>query len=275
MSMVRVNGTELYVQDVGPRDAPALVFCHSLFFNADMFASQVQRFADEYRVVTYDNRGQGRSAPAPLEQLDMDTLTDDAAALIEVLDLGPCHFLGNSMGGFVALRLAARRPELLRSAVAMGSSGDAEGKQAEFGPLVEHMQQHGTAEVIDTLMYIMFGDTSLGQPGRPDLTVPWREYMLGLDRSIGDAAHAVVYRSPVREELATTSLPVLAITGTEDHAYEVPLSRAIAATAPNGRCVVIEAAGHSVALEQPDLVNQQLAEHFSRVDVTAAAGSAS
>lgn len=264
MTMVSVNGTELYVQDVGPRDAPALVFCHSLFFNADMFAAQVERFSAEYRVVTYDNRGQGRSAPAPVEQLDMDTLADDAAALIETLGLAPCHFLGNSMGGFVALRLAARRPELLRSAVALGSSGDEEGKKAEFGPLVEHMQEHGARNVIDTLMYIMFGDTSLAE--RPELTGPWREYMVGLGRSIGDAAHGVVYRTAVREELAGTSVPVLAVAGAEDHAYEVPLSEGIAATAPNGRCVVVQGVGHSVALEAPEEVNLLLAEHFASVD---------
>jgi 3-oxoadipate enol-lactonase len=268
MAMLSVNGTELYVQDVGPRDAPALLLCHSLFFTADMFAAQVQRFSGEYRVVTYDSRGQGRSAAAPLEQLGMDTLAEDAAALIEALDLAPCHVVGNSMGGFVALRLAARRPELVRSAVAMGSSGDAEGRSAEFGPLVEQLQQHGAADHIDTLMYIMFGDTSLAS--RPELTAPWREHMLGLGPSIGDAAHAVVHRDAVREELAGTPVTVLAIAGAEDHAYEVPLSEAIAATAPNGRCVVVPGAGHSVALEAPEEVNRILAEHLAAVDATVA-----
>ncbi len=267
MTMIAVNGTELYVEDVGPRDAPALVFCHSLFFNADMFAAQVERFSGDYRVVTYDSRGQGRSAPAALEDQDMDTLAEDAAALIEELGLAPCHVIGNSMGGFIALRLAARRPELLRSAVALGSSADAEGKKAEFGPLVEHMQQHGTAEVIDTLMYIMFGDTSLA--GRPEYTGPWREFMLGLDTSIGDSAHAVVYRTGMRDELAGATVPVLAIVGSEDHAYEPPLSEAIAAAAPQGRVVVVQGAGHSVALETPEEVNEILAAHLAEVDVAA------
>lgn len=69
---------------------------------------------------------------APLEQLDMDTPAADAAALIEALELAPCRVIGDSMGGFVALRLAARRPELLQSAVAMGSSGEGPGAQDRF-----------------------------------------------------------------------------------------------------------------------------------------------
>jgi predicted alpha/beta hydrolase len=94
-----VNGTTLASDDTGPRNGVALVFSHSLFFNRSMFRHQVERFSADYRVVVYDNRGQGESMPAPQELLDMDTLTEDAAALIEHLDLAPCHVLGNSMGG--------------------------------------------------------------------------------------------------------------------------------------------------------------------------------
>jgi 3-oxoadipate enol-lactonase len=172
------------------------------------------------------------------------------------------------MGGFVALRLAARRPQLLRSAVAMNSSGDVEGKLVAFTPLVEHMKVNGTAAVIDTLMHIMFGDTSLGEPGRPNLTVPWRTYMLNLDKTIGNAAHGVIHRLPIREELKGSKVPILAIAGTEDHAYDEVLSQAIADTAPEGRCEVVQAAGHSIALEQSEIINDLLAAHFSRVDAS-------
>lgn len=273
MSMVEVNGTELYVTESGPRDATALVFSHSLFFNADMFAAQVEHFSPDYRVVCYDNRGQGRSAPARLDQLDMDTLTHDAAMLIETLDLGRCHFLGNSMGGFIALRLAARRPDLVMSVVTLGSSGSPEGKVAEFAPLLEAMQASGAVAVIDPLMYIMFGDTSLGSPGRPDLTGPWREYMLGLGPSIGDCAHGVVYRKGVLDELAHATVPVLAMAGAEDHTYDVSLSEDIAAAAPQGRCVTVDCAGHSLALEAPSDVNAIIDDHLAQFRSAAASDS--
>ena len=45
----------------------------------------------------------------------MDTLTDDAVALIESLGVAPVHYVGLSMGGFVGQRIAARRPELIRT----------------------------------------------------------------------------------------------------------------------------------------------------------------
>lgn len=263
MPEVAVNSTQLYYEEHGPRDRPALVFSHSLFFDHTMFHHQVERFSSEYRVVVYDHRGQGRSAAAPLEELDMDTLADDAAALIEELDLAQCHFVGNSMGGFIAARLAARRPDLLLSAVAMGSSAEAEGKVDDFGPLVVQLQQRGPEEIIDALMYIMFGDTSLAEPEREELREHWREYMLGLPATIGDAAHGVVYRKNVLPELTDARVPVLAVAGEEDHAYEPEYSRHIAETAPDARWVIVEKAGHSVAVESPEAVNEHLAEHFS------------
>ena len=68
-----------------------------------------------YRCIAYDHRGQGRSATSP-SPYDMERLADDAAALIERLGAAPCHFVGLSMGGFVGMRLAARRPELIAHA---------------------------------------------------------------------------------------------------------------------------------------------------------------
>lgn len=266
MPTLSVNGTTLAYDDVGPRDATALVFSHSLFFDRTMFRHQVERFSREYRVITYDHRGQGGSAPSAAASLDMETLSEDAAALIEALGAGPCHIVGNSLGGFVALRLAARRPDLVRSAAALGSSAEEEHKTAEFDPLVQELRANGTRNVVDAVMYVMLGDATLADPEKKELREHWRTYIERLPPSIGDAAHAVVHRESVLDELSRARVPVLAVAGEEDHAYPPPLSERIAETAPDGRCAVVPRAGHSVALEQPDLVNEHLAAHFAAVD---------
>ena len=87
MPLIDVNGTQINYLDEGPRDAPAIIFSNSMFFDVTMFEKQAAAFADKYRVVRYDHRGQGGSAKEPRNKLDMDTLTDDTAALIEALDL--------------------------------------------------------------------------------------------------------------------------------------------------------------------------------------------
>lgn len=114
---IDVNGTTLDYDDTGG-DGQSVVFVDRTAFDEYLMAD----FGRAYRVVAYD-----------LRDADNDTLYEDAAALIEALELGPCHFVGDGTGGFVALRLVARRPELLRSAAIFSSSAD---EEAVLGELV-------------------------------------------------------------------------------------------------------------------------------------------
>lgn len=248
-----VRGATLAYADSGPGDGATFVLSHSLFFDHTMFDDLTVRLVEAgHRVVAYDHRGQGASSAASREEQSMDELTEDAAALIEALDLGPVHFVGNSMGGFIALRLAARRPELVEAVYALGSSAEEEHQLAAFAPLVDALGEHGAAPVIDTLMHIMFGDTSLANGG--PVVDHWRARMSELTGAIGDSAHQVIHRERLVEELQGCTVPVVAIAGVEDHAYPPPISDENIAKATGGTHHALEAAGHSVALEQPDEV---------------------
>src|SRR5262249_40656071 len=103
----------------------SIVFAHGLLWNSRLYDPQVAVFKSRYRCITFDFRGQGQSEVTQ-DGYDMDTLAGDAAALSGALNAGPCHFVGPSMRGFVGLRLAIRRPDLLRSLTLRGSSADAE-----------------------------------------------------------------------------------------------------------------------------------------------------
>ena len=70
--------------------------------------------AENFRVLIYDRRGHSRSErPGTAGSVDEDG--DDLAALLDALDLAPAHVVTNSYAGNIALRLAARRPDLFRS----------------------------------------------------------------------------------------------------------------------------------------------------------------
>jgi pimeloyl-ACP methyl ester carboxylesterase len=77
-----------------------------------------------YHVVTFSNRGvePSEAPPAPYTVTEM---ARDTAALIESLDLGPCHVVGYSLGGFIAEELCYLRSELVRDVVLMASAGRA------------------------------------------------------------------------------------------------------------------------------------------------------
>ena len=120
-------------------------------------------------------------------------------------------------------------------------------------------------------MFVMFGDTTLADSAKSRMCAIWRDRIAALTPEIAKPARAVVEREGVLDELKQTTVPILALIGEEDHAYSVEQSRRIATVAPMGRCAVLSRAGHSLALEQPDAVNDHLARHFASVDVGDAA----
>src|SRR5260370_22859450 len=123
MPRLQVEGAELHYQDTGR--GPALVFSHGLLWSSSMFRFQIAALRDRYRCVAFDFRGQGQSE-VTRKGYDMDTLARDAAQLIEKLGAAPAHFVGLSMGGFIGMRLAARRGELLRSPGLFVTAGEHE-----------------------------------------------------------------------------------------------------------------------------------------------------
>src|SRR5215470_9518243 len=124
MPSISVNGGSVWYDERGS-GPETIVFSHGLLWSGGMFDAEVAHLSPRYRCIAYDHRGQGRSPPSP-GPYDMETLAEDAAALIGALDAAPCHFVGLSMGGFVGMRLALRRPALLRSLVLVDTAADAE-----------------------------------------------------------------------------------------------------------------------------------------------------
>lgn len=264
MEYVEINGGRIAYEFAGPEGGEVVMLSHSLFFDHSMFAPLAELLREAgFRTLAYDHRGQGASSRAARDELSVDALTEDAAALVVALGLDRVHAVGNSLGGFVTLRLAARHPELLRTVTAMGASAEQEHQLAAFAPLAEALGQEGGAKAnVETLLYIMFGDTSLASDD--PVVDHWRAYMSALDTAIGDAAYQVINRSRIYEELEGVTVPVLAIAGEEDHAYPQPISGSNIAAATGGREETVARAGHSVALEQPEIVAQLLLTHLKQ-----------
>jgi 3-oxoadipate enol-lactonase len=262
MPTLQVNGATLWYEEHGS-GLETVVFAHGLLWSGRMFDAQVAELADRFRCVTFDFRGQGRSE-VTAGGYDMETLSDDAAALIETLGCAPCHFVGLSMGGFIGMRLAARRPELVRSLVLMETSADPEPAENVpryrlLGGIVGVLGKPGMRLVMPRVMRIMFSRTFLQDPGREADRRVWRERgMANHPRGIVRALGGVIERQPIYGELGKIAVPTLVVVGDEDVATVPAKAERIAAAIPGARLVVIPGAGHTSSVEQPDLVNAAL-----------------
>lgn len=273
MPTIAVPGTVVAYRDTGVPaglpEAPAVVFGHGLLFGGWMFRAQVAALSDRYRCVTIDWRGQGES-PAARDGYDMDTLTEDAVALITRLGIAPVHWVGLSMGGFVGQRLAARHGNLLRSLTLLDTSADAEepAKARARRRLALFQLLFGIGPVLGAVKPLLFGPGFLADPGSDELISEWRA-RLGETRraAVRKAVLGVAGRAPVAAELGRITVPTLVVVGSDDRATPPEHSRRIAAGIPGARLRVVPNCGHSSTLEQPDAVGSLLSEFIAEVDL--------
>jgi pimeloyl-ACP methyl ester carboxylesterase len=111
---MRINAIELYVAPASG-DGDPLVLVHGAWTDHTTWNALVEPLARSFRVIRYDRRGHSRSARGPVDP-SRRRHEDDLAVLLE--SVGPAHLVGTSYGAAIALALAGRRPELVRSVVA-------------------------------------------------------------------------------------------------------------------------------------------------------------
>lgn len=256
MPHVDLNGAHIHFTDTGG-DGDTIVFSHGLLLSGAMFQAQIAHFRDRYRCISFDHRGQGQSGVTP-DGYDIDTLTNDASALIKHLGVAPCHFVGLSMGGFVGLRLAARDPDLLRTLTLLDTS--AEPEPESNGPryrLLNFVARWiGLWAVIGRIMPILFGQTFLNDPSRASERKKWAKAITGNDRiGITRAVTGVIERGGCKELLSKIDLPVGIGVGDEDVATVPEKSNRMQAAIRGSQLSLFKGSGHSSTIETPGQVN--------------------
>ncbi|WP_026953313.1 alpha/beta fold hydrolase [Algoriphagus mannitolivorans] len=255
MPFIEANGVNLFYEEKG-EGKETVVFSHGLLWSHEMFIAQIDELSKTHRVIAYDHRGQGKSeVKGPF---DMETVYADAAALIENLNLGKVHFAGLSMGGFVGIRLAARRPDLIKSLILMETSANAEP--------VENLPKYKTLNgivkwmgvilpVANKVMPIMFAESWLSDPKNLPQVKYWRKQLMGNKKSITGPVEGVIYRKGVEAELASIKCPTLILVGDEDVATKPEKAKFIQMGIANAELHRIAGAGHSSCIEKPEVVN--------------------
>jgi pimeloyl-ACP methyl ester carboxylesterase len=116
MPFQMANETELYYEARG--DGPPLLLIMGASGYGGVFGRFAELLADEFTVVSYDRRGNGRS-PRPTDwyTTSPEEQADDAAALLAALGLAPAAIFGTSSAGIFALAAVIRRPDSVRGAV--------------------------------------------------------------------------------------------------------------------------------------------------------------
>jgi pimeloyl-ACP methyl ester carboxylesterase len=191
---VAVNGATLDVE-VGGQAGPAFVFIHGIACDRRSWEPQFQSLKGSHRCINIDLRGRGASSPVP--PFDCTQAAADVAAVVEALDAAPAIIVGHSLGGLIALLVAARFPHVVTGTVLVdapltsAAAGDFEG-------LAQRIRTDGVTAVFGPLLDSFFVETT-PQPVREYV----RDVMLSCppDVAAGMAENLQVFEAEMPEFL--------------------------------------------------------------------------
>lgn len=266
MPNVKINDVELFCEERGA-GAETIVFAHGLLLSARMFEPQIEALSKTRRCIAYDARTHGRSQITK-RGLDLDTQADDAIALIERLDAAPCHFVGLSMGGFVGLRVALRRPDLLRSLILLDTSANAEPQIWKFRLMGKIARWLSPKLVLGNLFRSLFGSAFLRDPARAEEREFWRGQMLANDiDAMSVCIREVVGRRPLIDDIHRIELPALIAVGEDDRVTPPQQSRRMHERIAGSKLVTLPGTGHVSSVESPQLVTRAIEQFLAELPV--------
>jgi 3-oxoadipate enol-lactonase len=256
MPYARVNGISIYYEIHG--EGEPLVMVPGLGSDLTRWYRNLPGLAEEFRVITFDNRGAGRS-DKPDEPYSMDLMADDIAGLLDVLGVEKTHLLGISMGGMISLNFGVRHGDRLITLMpgctrpgGVHNIVDGEGAAALNPALMDTLS---IEERNRNLVPQLWSEGFIRD--NPDLV---EEYVKICSQY---AATPVSYRRQmtaadahdVYDRLPEIGVPTLVVHGAEDRLIPAGNGAIIADRTPGAELIILPGLGHGFYSEQPEMVN--------------------
>jgi len=250
---IHVNGLNLYFEAAGAGDP--LVFLHGLGSSTRDWERQVSFFSNCFQVVTFDNRGHGRT-DKPRGPYSIPLFARDAAAFLRAVGTAPAHIVGLSMGGMTAFQLAVDEPGLVKSLTIVNSAP----------ALVLTTARERRAFFLRRLVVRFLGmrkmgrvlaDMLLPEPDQKDLHDTLISRWVENDRKAYLNSLKALTGWTVADRIGEIRCPVLIVTADQDY-MPVSLKEAYARQIPGAQVAVIRQSRHLTPIDQPEAFNEVL-----------------
>ena len=267
MTSIKIRDVSLYVKVVG--QGYPLLLLHGGPGLDHTSLLPLQGCADQFTLVFYDHRCNGRSIGVPVETMTWDNLVADAEALREMLGFNRWAVLGHSFGGNVALEYALRCPDRISHLMLMDTCGDERWAQQHAPDLlarrgyrpdaVEAARRFFNGQVTpDQWMStaLKFADAyydHLGFLGRMLEMVKESGVKMRPEAHIFGFGQLLAGWS-VMDRLSEINVPTLVLAGRHDFLFPPECQAILADRLPNAQLELIERAGHNAPSEQPAVV---------------------
>ncbi len=257
MPFAPVNSQQIHYEDTGG-DGPPVVLAHGFLMDLTMFEHQVAALRDQYRVITWDERGFGETVfdGQPFTYWDS---ASDCLGLMDHLGIDRAVVGGMSQGGYLSLRVALTAPERVRALILLdsGAALDAPEKLAANSGMVDMWLAVGPVdELAQAVATIIIDDAR----ENPTWIAKWQARPKEL---LAEPARCLLTRDDVSPRLGEITCPALVIHGTEDTAITMEHAEEMAAGLAGCGGVVKVSGAHAANLTNPDPVNDAILDFLA------------
>src|SRR5713226_1003507 len=247
MSIIKVNGADVDIEQIGSgRD---LILLHSLLADRSAFDRVSPLLSKKRRLWLVNLPGYGASSAAGAS---IEDYAGHIAGLIRMLGLSKqTDVLGNGLGGFIAVALAARHGKLFDRLVVADSVAafPAAGKEP-LQQIAERVRLEGMSAVLDAAIQRMFPEPFIA--AHPDIVAQRKSALAKADPECFRTACMALTPVGLTPVLARIRNPVLVMVGALDGATPVPLAHRLATGIAGSKFVEIPDCGHCPQIEKPD-----------------------
>ncbi len=284
---VQVDGAELFCREIG-EGRPIVVIHGGPDFDHTYLLPDMDRLADGYRLIYYDQRGRGKSrGHLKLDDISIERYVEDLDGLRKHLGLDRLAILGHSWGGHVAMQYALHRPERVSHLMLMNTAPASHDdylrmRQERLRRRAPHEGvlnalasssafQEGDPDTVAEYYRIDYSTTFKRRGHLERLNLRWTKQDILQGRAIEDRLMEGLYWSEgftIIPALGRLRMPTLIIHGDYDF---VPIECAthIAGAISGARLVVVRDSGHFSYIDAPDEVRRAIGEFLDRAPSTA------
>ena len=232
-------------------------------YNGDsrVWFRQIPGLSEEYRVVAFDSRGNGRS-DKPDVPYTMEIFAHDLAGLLNTLSVDAAHIYGISMGGMIAQEFALRYPDrvisLILGCTSCGGTHSTGLDEETMTFLLDMERMERLTPEEQSREWLPFDFSRDFIDNNPDIVEQYIAMRVECSPPLQSSmrqAEAIMLHDTY-ERLPQIKAPTLIIAGTGDRLVAVDNSRLLASRIPNAQLVLLEKVGHAFFVEAADKANK-------------------
>jgi 3-oxoadipate enol-lactonase len=254
--VISANGIKVNYEISGKEGAPVVVLSHSLGSSLVMWEPQMKDLSAYFRILRYDTRGHG-GTESPPGAYALETLGEDAIALLEALKIRQVHFVGLSMGGMIGQYLGLKHPVRLQS-LALCSTAALIPQEAQplWHERIEAARAKGLSALVDATMERWFTAEYLRE-NPPMFGIIRRQFLdTPVEGFIGCCE--AIRRLNFIDRLPAIATSTAILVGEDDPGTPVSASRAIHEKIGGSKLTILPAAKHLANVEKAEAFNSAL-----------------